>query len=308
LFHKAAVQSGSTLTLRSRDESAERASRLLAELGIGPARLGDLQALPWSTIIEAEANGGFGPIVDGTLIPADPFDPAAPAVSADVPMIVGYTREDSGIRDLERAASTPDHLETWARESYGENASRILATYRRIYPRATPFQIQARVRTDANTGRRAIAMAERKSAQGRASAYLYVMAWPSPAFEGRFGAAHGVDLGLVFGNPRNPIAGNTAEARELADIVGSAFVAFARTGDPNCEKIPLWPAYDLESRATMVFDSECRVDEDPAKELRLLWSRRASAAFRYEAGTSGSRKVDCSGDREDRRHTTRLRG
>jgi len=272
LFHKAAVQSGSTLRLRSRDESGERASLLLAELGVDPSRPESLQEIPWHLIVEAEANGSFGPTVDGAIIPAEPFDPVAPEVSADVPMIIGYTREDSGIRDLADHPLEQDQLESWAGESYGENATRVLTTYRKLYPNATPFQIQARARTDANTGRRAIAMAERKSAQGRGKAYLYVMAWPSPAFEGRFGAAHGVDLGLIFGNPRNPIAGNTAEARELARVVGSAFVAFGRSGDPNCDRIPPWPAYDVESRAAMVFDSECRVDRDPDRELRMLWS------------------------------------
>ena len=118
--------------------------------------------------------------------------------------------------------------------------------------------------------RRATQMAERKAAQGRGRAYLYVLAWASPAFEGRFGAVHGADLGLIFGNPRTPIEGNTPEARRLADAVGSAFAAFAKTGDPSCDKIPHWPAYDRQSRATMIFDTECRVENDPMKELRGL--------------------------------------
>jgi para-nitrobenzyl esterase len=101
--------------------------------------------------------------------------------------------------------------------------------------------------------------------------YLYVIAWPSPAFEGRFGATHGVDLGLILANPRNPIAGNTPEARRLAETLGSAMVAFAQTGDPRCDKLPRWPAYDRETRATMILDSECRVENDPMKELRPLW-------------------------------------
>lgn len=273
LFHKAAVQSGSALTLRSREQSRERAAALIAELGVSESNLEALQNVPWSTIIEAEANRGFGPAVDGTVIPSDPFDPVAPEISADVPMIIGYTREDSAIRNLSASSLTEEELKTWAQNSYDENATRILTTYRKVYPNATPFQIQARIRTDANTGHRAATMAERKSAQNRGKAYLYVMAWPSPAFEGRFGAVHGVDLGLVFGNPRNPIAGNTAEARKMADIVGSTFVAFAKTGNPNCDKIPHWPVYDRESRPTMIFDTECRVLDDPTRELRLMWER-----------------------------------
>jgi para-nitrobenzyl esterase len=100
-----------------------------------------------------------------------------------------------------------------------------------------------------------------------------VMEWPSPAFEGRFGAVHGVDLGLVLGNPRDLIAGNTFEARKMAEIVGSTIVAFGKTGNPNCDKIPNWSPYNTESRATMIFNIECRVENDPTSELRLLWDK-----------------------------------
>jgi para-nitrobenzyl esterase len=56
-------------------------------------------------------------------------------------------------------------------------------------------------------------------------------------------------------------------------VVGSTIVAFGKTGNPNCDKIPNWPSYNVESRATMIFDTECRVESDPTKELRLLWEK-----------------------------------
>ena len=59
----------------------------------------------------------------------------------------------------------------------------------------------------------------------------------------------------------------------MADIVGSAIVAFGKTGNPNCDKIPYWPPYNIESRSTMIFNTECRVENDPTKELRLLWEK-----------------------------------
>ena len=116
-------------------------------------------------------------------------------------------------------------------------------------------------------------MDERKSLQKRGNAYIYLLPWPSPAYEGRFGAVHGVDLGLVFGNARDLIAGNTYEARKMADIVGSTIVAFGKTGNPNCDKIPYRPPYYRETRATMIFDLESRVENDPTRELRLLWEK-----------------------------------
>lgn len=273
LFHKAGVQSGSTITLGSSERSAEQATSLLTELGISRTKLEDLQKVPWTTIIEAKANRGFGPVVDGTVIPKHPFDPAAPEISADVPMIVGFNREDSGIRTLAASELTEEALQKWVQETYNDNANLVLSSYRKVYPNATPFQIQSRIRTDSGTRQRATTMVERKSAQNRGKAYLYEMEWASPAFEGRFGAVHGTDLGLVLGDPRIPIEGNTAEARKMAEIVGSTFVAFGKTGNPNCDKIPNWPAYNIESRATMMFNTECRVENDPAKELRLIWEK-----------------------------------
>lgn len=273
LFHKAVVQSGSTITLGARERNTDNTEQLLSELEISKTKPEDLQKVPWDTIIEAESNRGFSPVVDGVVIPGHPFDPAAPEISADVPMIVGYTREDSGMRDLSLGEITEDGLSEWVRETYKDNAELILTTYRKVYPNATPVQIQSRIRTDANTRSRATTMVERKSLQKRGNAYLYVVTWPSPAYEGRFGAVHGVDLGLVFGNARDLIAGNSYEARKMADIVGSTIVAFGKTGNPNCDKIPYWPPYNRETRATMIFDLESRVENDPTRELRLLWEK-----------------------------------
>ncbi len=273
LFHKAAIQSGSTITLGSRERNGEQAAKLLVELGVAKTKLQDLQNIPWNIILEAKANSGFGPIVDGTTIPRHPFDPNAPEISADVPIIVGYTREDAGFRTLTAHQLTEESLKKWADETYKDNAPLILGSYKKVYPGATPFQIQSRIRTDANTRKRATTMVERKAAQNRGKAYLYVLKWAAPAFEGRFGATHGTDLGLVFGNARDPITGNTPEARKMAEMIGSAFVAFAKTGNPNCDKIPEWKAYDSESRATMVFDLESKLENDPTKELRLVWEK-----------------------------------
>jgi len=270
-FHKACMQSGSTIRLGDRDAAIERTERLLAELGIAKDNPAALQQVSWTAIIEAEANTRFGPVVDGEHIPRHPFDPDAPEISADVPILVGYTKEDAGLRNLRASELTEAGLRDWIYEAYPAKAAAILTAYRRVYPSATPFQVQSRIRTDANTRNRALTMVDRKAAQGRAPAYLYEMAWASPAFEGRFGATHGTDLGLVLGTARDPIAGNTPEARNLAHQVGSAIAAFARTGNPNCDAVPFWPAYTADSRATLVFDTESRVERDPTPTLRMLW-------------------------------------
>ena len=67
------------------------------------------------------------------------------------------------------------------------------------------------------------------------------------------------------------ITGTGPEAQALADKLAGTWVAFARTGNPNHPGIPEWPAYTAEARATMIFDTNCRVKNDPGGELRALW-------------------------------------
>ncbi len=66
--------------------------------------------------------------------------------------------------------------------------------------------------------------------------------------------------------------GDGAEARALAARMADSFIAFARTGDPNTAALPAWPTYDLQRRGTMIFDTTCRIENDPRREERLLFA------------------------------------
>ena len=58
------------------------------------------------------------------------------------------------------------------------------------------------------------------------------------------------------------MVGPGPEPQRLADLMSSAWIAFARSGNPNANALPQWPPYDLKSRATMIFilDSQPRVE------------------------------------------------
>jgi para-nitrobenzyl esterase len=62
------------------------------------------------------------------------------------------------------------------------------------------------------------------------------------------------------------------DAIALGQKMSETWIAFARTGNPNNAHIPNWPAYNSTKRATMIFDNECRVENDPGSEERHLWS------------------------------------
>ena len=276
LFNRAAVQSGSALRLMSRDVASQLAERLLRELGLDESKLAALQELPFQKLVAAQQalspdnpELGFAPVVDGAAIPHHPFDPGAPAISADVPLIVGTTLDDAAMRG--RFDIDDEGVKQGLRKRYGQNAERIVATYRKHYPHVSSFLLKARMLTDAGFRRSATKMTERKAALGKAPAYLYICNYQSPALGGKYGAVHGVDVGLVFNNPRGAVAGDTPEARRLAGCFSACWISFAKTGDPNTPEIPRWPAYDSAKRPTMIFDTEIRIENDPLRELRMLW-------------------------------------
>jgi para-nitrobenzyl esterase len=262
------------MTSRSREQGSRSAERLMAALGLSKNNLAELQEVPWEKVLAVPVTdglgGGFSPVADGTTILADAWTHSAPAVSGDVPLIIGTTLEDAAMRMGSPVDET--QLKSWAEKTFGKDAAKVLGTYHEVYPKASPFQIQARILTDRGQRRAASSMAERKAALGKAPAYLYIWAWPSPGFGGKFGAVHGTDVGLSFHNARQIISGNTPEAHKMADMLASVWVAFAKSGNPNCQQIPQWPAFTPQRRETMIFDTSPRAENDPAHATRLLWN------------------------------------
>ena len=285
LFRRAGVQSGSALRLVTREAGAASAEKLLKQLSLDKSRITDIQKLSWEQILDAQtavagggAGGPFSPVVDGTVLPRHPFDPDAPAVSADVPMIISTVLDEAALVlsnfDLDEAG-----LKKYVQGIAGDKADRVLKLYRSWYPTTSPYLIQARIATDRSFRSNAVKQAERKSALGKAPAYMYLFAWPAPGYDGKFGAVHGTDVGLVFHSYRGAIGGGGAVAQSLADRMAATWVSFAKSGDPNNPSIPHWPAYDSETRATMVFDRTTTVEDDPRREFRLLWDELGTGGF-----------------------------
>jgi para-nitrobenzyl esterase len=248
---------------------------LLKALDIPKARAAELQNVPFEAIMDAQLSfrgkpGEFKPVVDGHYLPHDPFDPAAPEISADIPVMITTMFEDGAMRRGPFNIDEDQLNATAVSELGAADAPRVLAAYRAAWPNATPIQIQSRLLTDRNHRWRAHIQGERRSAQKRAATYMYRFDFPSPAFGGKFGAVHGTDVELGFHNWRQLISGNNADARKMADRLAPTLVAFARTGNPNNPAIPNWPAYTSDQRAMMIFDLDTRAENDPQRELREL--------------------------------------
>ena len=82
---------------------------------------------------------------------------------------------------------------------------------------------------------------------------------------------HCMDIPFVFENVdrSTSVVGDGADRYGLADKMSSAWVAFARTGNPNHKGLPKWEPFIADKRATMIFNNECRAVNDPYREERL---------------------------------------
>ena len=292
LFHRAIVQSGPFLKSLSPDYSVRLAELVRAELGLSKSRVRELQGIPvdrlsWAaaeamkkmpsqrnSIRQVYGEHNWGPTRDGGVLPRHPFDPGAPEISADVPLLTGSNLHEfvNGLDRPDASAMQMDELYRLMSQEFGERSKEIIDAYRRDYPQATPFDLYATIAA-ASVRRPACQQASRKAALSRAPAYAYIYAWRTPVLDARPGPFHGAEIVFTFDNAElcDHYSGGSAEAIALSKQVSTAWVSFARTGNPNHADMPHWPKYTSEHRATMQFDRSCEVRNGPEGQgLRLI--------------------------------------
>jgi len=288
LYHSAGVMSGSRLTAMTREAGAQASEQLLKKLGLTLKDIRKLQTVPFSTLLSAQADieagersrgeapRSFSPVM-GATIPRHPFDPDAPPMSKNIPIVVSTVLDERTYRES-NFEMTWEAVKKMLERQVGGDADRVLTMYRNEDPKASPFIINARVITDTSFRASAHTMADRKAAQhaaGGAPIWAYLWTTPSPAFGGRYGATHGIDVSPSMHDVRFPLTGPTADNVRLADQLASAWVSLAATGNPNNARTPHWPTYDSQKRTTMVFGDPSNAVDDPRRAFREYWSKRA---------------------------------
>jgi para-nitrobenzyl esterase len=287
LFHRAIIESGAVLRLTNKDDAARNAEFLLAELGLAKSQVRELQNVPMARLLAADAaiagkmiarepgQTANSPTVDGKAIPGHPWDPAGPALSASIPLMIGYARTEETLYDRptpETLALDEAGLKLRAARRLGQDPERVIAAFRKAHPDATPWDLWILIATDHPRGTYARETARRKAAQTAAPAFLYRFDWETPEGGGHMRSPHTIEIPFVFNNIKiaGPLISKMPEAYDLATKASASWVAFARTGDPNTSGLPNWPAYSASSRDTMLFNNTSRVEQDPDRGPRQV--------------------------------------
>lgn len=312
-FNKASIESGPGIRMMPSDAAAETALMLLKHLDLDRSSWRRLLELPMDTLVAAQVAlgqrpgagpltmrggrqgmsgnprpGGFGPVVDGSVLPRHPFDPDAPAISKNKPLIVGYNRDETTFflqREPAVFALTEEALKARLAKELEAKAESVYTTYRRARPNASPTDLYIAISSANMFGIGSVAIAERKHAQGGAPVFMYIFTHGSdriiPGTTHRLGAAHALEIRYKFnladsggapgGSDMMAISGpdSVKTARNMSEM----WSTFARTGRPAAQGQPAWPPYTTGRRATMEIDAQCRVVDDPYAAERQMWER-----------------------------------
>ncbi len=316
-FHKASIESGPGIRMMPRDVATETTLMTLKQLGLEKSDWRKLLEVPADKLMQAQTGlgrsgggplgmnggrkgmgggsspGGFGPVVDGVVLPRHPFDPEAPSISREKPLLVGYNRDETVFffnqqRNTEVYNLTEESLKERLAKEFTGNAEAVFDAYRKSRPDASPSDLYIAITTARMIGIGAMTIAERKSAQHGAPAYLYVFKHANesliPGTQHKMGTPHAMEITYKFYNVERPgqQGGNAGgglmsisrpESVKAAHNMAELWSTFARTGKPAAKGQPEWPAYSAQVRATMEIDTDCRIVNDPHPLERKLWER-----------------------------------
>lgn len=321
-FNKASIESGPGIRMSPRDVATETTMMVLKQLGLDRSEWRKLLEVPGEKLLAAQVElgkrpsggpltmtggrrgiggggrpGGFGPVVDGTILPQNPFDPEAPEISKDKPLIVGYNRDETIFFFMESHNTevfnlTETSLKERLQRELGANADEVLEAYVKSRPSASPTDLYIAITTARMIGLGSITIAERKFAQHSAPVYAYIFTHESdrlvPGTQHKVGAAHAQEIAYKFDliqpvgsqanaaspSPRmNMSADSGPESVQTARNMSEMWSTFARTGKPGAKSQPDWQSYDTKRRATMLINAECKLADDPFGLERSVWEK-----------------------------------
>jgi para-nitrobenzyl esterase len=296
LFHKAIAQSN-VASLARRADYASRVTALLLKKA-GAANREELMSRSWPELLQAQIAVSrenfpedllYGPVVDGTVFPRPPVQAVREGLSAHIPLLLGTNRDEARYWMVDNpllAAPFPPQffvaLVPVAGRAIPDDRSvqEAIALYTRAQPDFPPNFVALAAATDIFFRMPVLRFAEAQLGYQPDNVFVYRFDWPPPnpaAPALNLGATHGSELAFVFDSAEGwPELYGSGVPSGLVEHVMDAWIAFARTGDPNHAGMPAWPAYDMSRRPAMIFDTTPTVPTsavvyDPDALTRPFW-------------------------------------
>ena len=304
-FNKASIESGPGVRMVDKVTAQETTLMLLKELNIAVSDWRKILEVPTADLLAMQAKlpfvppfveknknrammqrsaGGFAPVVDGKALPNDPFDPTAPEISKTKPLLVGWNEDEWAFfawerKETEFAKYDFEALYKKFEPTYGENTQKLIDTYRKSRPNASPADIYIAISSITMMGLGSVLIAERKSTQKGAPVYLYNFGYKSevkiPNTDYPMGTPHAMDISFKFFNESADkpsfFGGNRPERVSASHNFAELWTNFAKTGKPFAKDAPEWKAYNLTERPTMRIDTKLEVINDRFKDELATW-------------------------------------
>jgi para-nitrobenzyl esterase len=308
LFQRAIGQSGAYLVPPAATHSPEglflkgaeqQGVRLAADLGA--MSLAALRKLGPEQFLKNGLAGTFHPIIDGYVLPEEPYAAFAAGRQNDVPILIGSNADDarplipSG--NIRLASFAEDIGKAW-----GSQVVRALAEeYIKLYPATTDREAResrAKFETELRYGWDMWTWARLQAKTGRGKVFSYYFAHLPPYPQGSpfadWRAGHWAELRYVFDHlNQEPWAWSDAD-RALANEMATYWTNFAKSGDPNGDGVPVWPNFTTDRERVLHLDDSATVGGVPDLEwlrrldLCYIGLRSATTALRKELQSPNS--------------------
>ena len=255
LFHRAIAQSGGAFIGSASLKDAENDGATFARRQ-NASTVAELRRMPAEDLLRA-AGGGmrFSPIIDGAVVPADPYDIVSAGRQNDVPLMLGWNANDTVVFG---PAPKAEEFREQSRQTYGGLAEAFL----RVFPSGTDAEAETSrmaASRDQIFAWQARAWARLHNKTGRSRVYLYYFDHTAPGTpeQTKFGAFHSGEIGYALHTLNRWKRPWTNEDRKLAAQMSDYWVNFARRGDPNSSALPLWPMYVQHDQRSMKLAVPC---------------------------------------------------
>jgi para-nitrobenzyl esterase len=289
LFHKAIVQSGIWADFQDPAITKRIGAAVMTELGLIPSKIDSIQKVPYDKLTAAgtralqkvreqlAAEGkpvtgfrfGWSPVLDGNFLPFQPTEAKALALSENVPLLIGSTKNEfmASLRNPALRKGTAEDVRAHLQKIYGDKTDAYVAAVKKAYPADTRPNDLADIDGMFRPGM--VTQANIKSGSASAPVFMYLFTWQSPIFGGDFKALHCMEIPFVFNNIARceEMTGGGKDAHVLADKMSQSWINFARTGNPAHKGLPAWPIYTAANGATMLFDLQCVIKNHHDREV-----------------------------------------